>query len=258
MSRESSSGARAAARRDSVRPADLPEDERQRAGGDPGPSGPRQVLSAVRETVQLVVVALLLAFIIKSVAMQAFYIPSGSMLETLQVGDRVLVEKITYRFRDPQRGEIIVFRRPGLEDEGFSIAATWRSFLEGIGLAEPDEDRDLIKRVIGLPGETVELIDGVVHVDGQPLDEPYTGPETRDFPPITVPEGHYFVLGDYRGNSRDSRFGLGTIPDDNVVGRAFLIIWPPGAATFALDRDYPGVGETAPPQAEPEPVDQPS
>ncbi len=229
----------------SVRPADLSPGERRRVVGPeaPTPRG-RALLAAVRETVQLVVVALLMAFLIKSIALQAFYIPSGSMLQTLQIGDRVLVEKISYRVRDPQRGEIMVFRRPGLEEDGFSVSATVRSFLEGIGLSEPDEDRDLIKRIIGLPGETVELIDGVVHVNGMPLEEPYTAPESRDFPPTVVPEGEYYVLGDNRGNSRDSRLGLGTIPQENIIGRAFVIIWPLGEATFRMDEDYPNVGET--------------
>lgn len=231
-----------------MRPPALPHDERRRIAGTSAPSTLRHLLTGVRETLQLVVVALLMAFVIKSVAVQAFYIPSGSMLETLQIGDRVLVEKLTYLVREPERGEIIVFRRPGLEDEGFSPAATWRSFLEGIGLAEPDADRDLIKRILGLPGETVELIDGVVHVEGMPLDEPYTAAETRDFGPVEVPDDHYFVLGDNRGNSRDSRFGLGTIPDANITGRAFIILWPPGNTTLALDHDYPGVGETPVPQ----------
>jgi signal peptidase I len=221
-----------------------PPSGRAPASRRPGlPTAVRRALSAIRETVQLVVVALLLAFVIKTFAVQAFYIPSESMLETLQVGDRVLVEKLSYRFRDIERGEVVVFRRPGLEEDGFSPAATWRSFLEGIGLSQPAEDRDLIKRVIGLPGETVELRDGVVFVDGQPLQEPYAGLESRDFPPLVVPEEQYFVLGDNRGNSRDSRFGLGTIPEGNVIGRAFVIIWPPSEATIDIDADYPGVGE---------------
>ncbi|WP_370327928.1 signal peptidase I [Euzebya sp.] len=223
--------------------------ETSRRDAPPSPTSPggrstgRAVLHTIRETVQLVVVALVLAFIIKTVALQAFYIPSESMLQTLQVGDRVLVEKVSYYFREPERGEIIVFRRPGLEEDGFSLAATARSFLEGIGLSQPDEDRDLIKRIIALPGETVELRDGVVHVNGQPLEEGYTAPETRDFPPTTVPEGHYYVLGDNRTNSLDSRFTLGTIPEENIIGRAFAIIWPVGDATLSMDADYPGVGE---------------
>ncbi|HUG84154.1 MAG TPA: signal peptidase I [Euzebya sp.] len=234
---------------DGVKPEDRTDGEAADAPVEAAPGLMRQALSLLRESVQLIVVALLLAFLIKSFAMQAFFIPSGSMLETLQIGDRVLVEKFSYRLREPERGEVIVFRRPGLADEGFSPVATWRSFLEGIGLSQPDPDRDLIKRIIGLPGETVETIGGVVHVNGLPLDEPYTTPETRDFAPVTVPEGEYYVLGDNRGNSLDSRFSLGTVPAENIVGRTFAIIWPPSTATLEVDTDYSGVGETAlPPQ----------
>ena len=233
----------------SIRPGDPPA-EAPAEPDEPRPSALRQAASLARESIQLILVALVLAFVIKSLLLQAFFIPSGSMLQTLQIGDRVLVEKITYRVREPQRGEVVVFRRPGLEEEGFSPAATWRSFLEGIGLSEPDPERDLIKRIIALPGETVELIDGVVHVNGRPLDEPYTAPETRDFPPVTVPEGEYYVLGDNRGNSLDSRFTLGTVPEENIIGRTFAIIWPPSTATFTVDQDYPGVGETPLPAEE--------
>ncbi|CAN5584243.1 N/A [soil metagenome] len=225
-------------------PAALSDSPVQQDVGEEGRSAARSFLSGLAEFLRLLVVALVLAFVIKSLLLQAFFIPSESMLETLQVSDRVLVEKVSYRFRDPQRGEIIVFRRPGLEAEGFSLLETGRSFLEGIGLSKPDADRDLIKRVIGLPGETVEVIEGVVHINGMPLTEPYAGPEIRDFPPVVVPDDEYYMLGDNRGNSLDSRFTLGTIPKENIVGRSFVILWPPGDATFALDHDYPGVGET--------------
>ncbi len=219
-----------------------PQDEESvRPDGDGSSRGRRR--GSWREIPGLILIALVLAFLIKSFLVQAFYIPSGSMIPTLEIGDRVLVEKLTYRFRDPQRGEIVVFRRPGLEEEGWSLGATARSFLEGLGLVQPDEDRDLIKRVIGLPGDTVELVDGVVHVNDIPLDEPYARPETRDFGPVTVPDGHLFVLGDNRTNSLDSRFSLGFVPEGNVIGRAFVILWPPGSATFALDADYPEAGE---------------
>lgn len=201
------------------------------------------VLRGLRELVQLLAIALVMAFVIKSLAMQAFYIPSGSMLQTLQIGDRVLVEKVSYRLRSPERGEVIVFRRPGLETQGFSLQETATSFLEGIGVVQPDPERDLIKRIIGLPGETVELIDGVVHINGQALEEPYAAVEQRPFGPVVVPEGEYFVLGDNRTNSLDSRFGLGTIPEENIIGRTFAIIWPLPDATLAIDTDYPGVGE---------------
>ncbi|MPZ73975.1 MAG: signal peptidase I [Nitriliruptorales bacterium] len=192
----------------------------------------------------LVVVALLLAFVIKTFLVQAFYIPSGSMIPSLQIGDRVLVEKLSYRMREPERGEIIVFQRPGSEAARAGVRGQLRSFLEGLGLAQPDADIDLIKRVIGLPGETVRVRKGVVFVDGKPLPEEYAQPETRSFPRTKVPAGELFMMGDNRMNSQDSRFPeLGTIPLRNVVGRSFVILWPLGRATTDMDRDYPGVGE---------------
>src|SRR3712207_5497810 len=167
------------------------------------------------------------------------------MIPTLDVGDRVLVEKITYRFREPQRGEVIVFSRPGVERGPTTIRSVARSFFEGLGLAQPDAEIDLIKRVVALPGETVALRKGIVYINGQPLDESYAQPETRDFAATKVPPGHLFMMGDNRMNSDDSRFGLGTVPLQNVVGKAFVILWPPGSAEVGLDRDYPGVGEHA-------------
>lgn len=228
----------------SVRPADLDTVTRAKLREAAAPTRRRRGVVAVAETWGLVILALLLAFVIKTFLVQAFYIPSGSMIPALEVGDRVLVEKVSYRFREPERGEIIVFQRPGAERVRAGVAGQVRSFLEGLGLAQPDADIDLIKRVIGLPGETVEVDAGVVKVNGQRLDEPYARPETRTFPPTVVPDGQLFMMGDNRMNSQDSRFEeLGTIPLDNVVGRAMVILWPPTRATTSLDRDYPQVGE---------------
>jgi signal peptidase I len=217
----------------SVRPPDLPPRQREvlrRTDARPGRGG-------FGELPALIIVALVLAFLIKTFLLQAFYIPSGSMMDTLQINDRVLVEKVTFRFRDPQRGEIIVFRRPGVaEDRG--PAAVVRSFFEGLGIIAPDAEIDLIKRVVGLPGETLEIVDGIVHVDGVPLTEPYILTDVRDFGPLEVPAGEYFMLGDNRSNSDDSRYGLGTVPRESVVGRAFVILWPPSNATFRLRYSY--------------------
>jgi signal peptidase I len=166
--------------------------------------------------------ALLIAFLIKTFLFQAFYIPSESMTPTLQVGDRVLVNKLSYRLHDVNRGDVVVFEAPD----------------------DPNTDgvKDLVKRVIGLPGETVELQDGEVFVDGQPLDEPYladgevTRP-TQDFagkcePPASdvkcvVPAGRVLVLGDNRDQSKDGRV-FGPIDEDDIVGRVFVRIWPLG------------------------------
>lgn len=219
----------------SIRPPDLSLSERAALHAGDGPSSRRR--SGLGELPVLLLVALVLAFLIKTFLLQAFYIPSGSMMDTLQINDRVLVEKVTFRFREPRRGEVIVFKRPGAE-LATGPAAVVRSFFEGIGLLAPNAEIDLIKRVIGLPGETVEIVDGVVMIDGQPIDEPYLLEDGRSFPPLTIPEDAYYMLGDNRANSDDSRYGLGTVPRDDVVGRAFVILWPVPRATFTLRHDH--------------------
>ncbi|HVM20857.1 MAG TPA: signal peptidase I [Egibacteraceae bacterium] len=225
----------------SVRPADLDPDLRERLhAGEPGGRSPRDRLTSLLEMWGMVLLALLLAFLIKTFVVQAFYIPSGSMIPTLQIRDRVLVEKISYRFREPQRGEIVVFQRPGSEHARAGVSGQVRSFFEGLGLAQPDEDIDLIKRVIGLPGDRIRIRRGRVFVNGERLREPYAEPETRNFPRTVVPPGHLFMMGDNRMNSQDSRFAdLGPVPVDNVVGRAFVILWPPDRFSRELRADYP-------------------
>lgn len=170
--------------------------------------------SGVRSTVEWVVVivaAVLIALLIRNFVVQSYQIPSGSMQETLQEGDRVMVNHLSYRLHDVNRGDVIVFDRPA----------------DAPGA--PGDPDDLIKRAIALPGETIQTIDGVVHIDGQPLDEPYLAPGTLTFDieePFEVPEDEVFVLGDNRGNSEDSRY-IGPIETDTIEGRAFAIIWPP-------------------------------
>jgi signal peptidase I len=182
----------------------------------------------------LVLVALGVAILIKSFLMQAFYIPSESMEPTLMRGDRVLVNKLAYLGGDVGRGDVIVFVNP--ESDGGPDRGLVGGFLdwlgEGIGVAQP-QDEDYIKRAIGLPGETLEIHDETVFVDGKALEEPYLTAQAktcnRDFGPVTVPKDSLFVMGDNRCNSADSRYGLGFVPQDKVVGRAFVIIWPPSS-----------------------------
>jgi signal peptidase I len=191
----------------------------------------------------LVAAAIFLTFVIKTLFVQAFYIPSESMVPTLHEQDRVLVEKLSYRFRDPRRGEIIVFHRPDERKPagGWSLSRSLRDFLAGLGLAQPAGEVDFIKRIIGLPGDTVEVRHGTVLVNGRPLREPYAEPETRDSPRVVVPGGRYFMMGDNRMNSLDSRFGLGFVPREDIVGHAFVVLWPPSSATFSLDHNYQGM-----------------
>ncbi|HRW88177.1 MAG TPA: signal peptidase I, partial [Thermovirgaceae bacterium] len=136
-----------------------------------------------REMIETVLWALVLALVLRALVIQAFWIPSGSMIPALLPRDRVLVAKFWYSFAEPKRGQIIVFKYP------------------------VDPKRDFVKRLVALPGETVEIIDGQVVIDGTPLEEPYVkNHDTLSFGPVTVPEGHYLMLGDNRPNSQDGRF----------------------------------------------------
>jgi signal peptidase I len=189
---------------------------------------------SLREFGLLTVAALLIAIVIKSFLVQAFFIPSSSMVPTLQVGDRILVNRLAYRFGDIERGDIIVFGDPTPTPQDRGLVGGLVDWLgEGIGVVRPAND-DFIKRVIALPGETWEMRNGVTYVDGRKLSEPYVNQadlDTRSFGPETVPDGMLFVMGDNRNHSGDSRFpppgGLGYIPIDRVIGQAFVIIWPP-------------------------------
>ncbi len=180
-----------------------------------------------RELPVLILIALGIAVLIKTFAFQAFYIPSPSMEDTLRINDRVLVNKLSYRFGDIERGDIVVFDDPNAFHEPESIpAAVLRHLLESVGLSTPDSE--VIKRVIGLPGDSVAVSGGKVHVNDEPIDEPYLHPATAmaDYGPVVVEPGQVFVMGDNRNASRDSRF-FGTVPMDTVIGRAFVILWPP-------------------------------
>ena len=186
----------------------------------------------VGSTPFLILVALAVAILVKTFVIQAFYIPSESMVPTLEVGDRVFVSKFMFDGGDVARGDVIVFENPNAAElpdrSGISSVLHWLG--EGIGLAQP-ENEDFIKRVIGLPGETIEIRHNVVYINGKPLDEPYLTQAARDstgdYPMHTVPNDALFVMGDNRANSADSRYGLGFVPLEKVIGKAFVVIWPP-------------------------------
>ncbi|MER6025537.1 signal peptidase I [Streptomyces sp. NPDC001851] len=204
--------------------------------------------SAVREIPLLVGVAVLIALVLKTFLVQAFVIPSGSMEQTIRIGDRVLVDKLTPWFgSEPQRGDVVVFHDPGgwLADEHTAkkhdpvVVKQLKEGLTFIGLLPSDNEKDLIKRVIGVGGDHVKCCDaqGRVTVNGVPLTEgdylyPGTSPAATPFD-ITVPKGRLWVMGDHREDSADSRahqntpYG-GTVSEDSVVGRAVVIGWPVG------------------------------
>ena len=188
-----------------------------------------------RELPGMILIALALALLIKTFLVQAFFIPSGSMIPTLEIGDRVLVNKLVYDFGEPQRFDIIVFEDPaGTDPDRGLLGGVWHWLTEGLGVASSQE-QDFIKRVIGLPGDRVEVRDGDLLVNGQPVPEPPNVRETEDFDPITVEPDKVFVMGDNRGNSDDSRGGLGQVPYDRIVGKAFILLWPPSRLEFLSD-----------------------
>jgi signal peptidase I len=210
----------------------IPDDGGKHRGKDKGP------FSFLKELPALIIIAFLLALLIKSFLVQAFFIPSGSMEPTLDVGDRVLVNKLAYKFHPPSRGDVIVFSdpHPGPPVHRNPISGFFHWVTEGLGFSAPPNE-DFIKRVIGLPGDTVEERNGVIYVNGKALKEPYVIPDPsaadpryrdrRTIPPVKVLPNHLFVLGDNRANSNDSRYDLGQIPIDKVIGKAFIKIWPP-------------------------------
>ncbi|EOM75984.1 signal peptidase I [Rhodococcus rhodnii] len=214
-----------------------------------------------RELPILILVALVLSFLLQTFVARVYLIPSESMEPTLHgcpgcTGDRIVVEKIGYRFSDPRPGDVVVFRGPDSWSHDLVSTRSDNVVVRGlqevgsyVGLVAPDEN-DLVKRVIATGGQTVECCDdeGRILVDGQPIDEPYVqmdfpfvpGEMTcetdlkspRCFGPVTVPDDNLWMMGDNRSNSADSRYHVndeyqGTIPVDNVIGKARWIVLPP-------------------------------
>jgi signal peptidase I len=177
---------------------------------EPAPKPRNKRRRALVEWGVILVVALLAALLLRTFVIQPYFIPSASMEPTLMVGDKVLVNKLSYDLHPIHRGDVIVFKKP------------------------PDDNtpgiKDLIKRVIGLPGETIAGRNGQIYIDGKLLNEPWLPKVDRDttstFGPVQIPAGQYFVMGDNRADSSDSRV-FGPITKSLVVGRAFIKVWPP-------------------------------
>ena len=247
---------------------------------DRRPAGAKPRRSLARELPVLLIVAVVLAMVVRGLVAQAFYIPSVSMQQTLDVDDRVLVNKVVHRLRDVRRGEVVVFH--GLDsfspDPGSLVTTPANPVRRAIGsaaalvgLVPGPADRDFIKRIIGLPGDRVACCTAAGRVTVQPrgssraveLDEPYVHQDDRrefcenglgeascaNRPGVLVPEGRLFVMGDNRSQSSDSRAHLddgnnGTVPIDQVVGRAFVVVWPvPRAGLLEIHDPLPGQGD---------------
>jgi signal peptidase I len=200
--------------------------------------------SFAKELPFLLVVGMVAAFLVRTFVFQAFFIPSPSMgcaecpVHTLEIDDKVVVSKLSYRLHDPRRGDIVVFECPPTANcvttkrSNNVVAKAVRFVGERIGVVPPSTE-DYIKRIIALPGETVEGRNGDVYVDGRILVEPYLDDRvvTTDFGPVTVPNDSLWVMGDNRQNSGDSRV-FGAIKRDSVVGRTVLRLLPPRRTAF--------------------------
>ena len=254
-----------------VFPGDEPEKQESAADGASSrrsrKRGEAKKGSLLRELPVLLLIAFVLALVVKTFFVQAFFIPSGSMEQTLHgctgcTGDRVLVNKVPYWFGEPEPGEIVVFKGPDTWTPEVSVAEPTNWFSGAmlwlgrtVGVAPPSED-DFVKRVIATAGQTVQCCDaeGRVTVDGKPLDEPYifenTAIEQRAFGPVTVPEGRLWVMGDHRSASADSKAHIGdryggTIGVDDVIGKAAVIVWPVSRFGLLASPDIQGTDDGA-------------
>lgn len=187
------------------------------SGSEPGRE--RAPINPWVEALQTIGLSIVLALGVRTFVAEARYIPSGSMLPTLEINDRLVIDKVSYRFKTPNRGDIVVFHPPAAAGAQFSREA-------------------FIKRVIGLPGEVIEVKDGQVYADGVALSEPYIeAPPDYVWGPKTVPQDSYLMLGDNRNNSDDGHV-WGFLPSDRIIGRATIRFWPLDRLAYLADPNY--------------------
>jgi len=214
----------------------------------------------IREVLITVGAALLLAWFVQGYVVKPFRIPSGSMENTLKCGDRVLVNRVSYRFGSPGRQDVVVFHPPagvgsnGKPDKSTVAGEDGTSTIDKNGnVTTTKADVNYIKRLIGLPGDTVQVRNQHAFIDGKALNEPYLHPlpagasdtAEANWGPYKVPQGTYLMLGDHRDNSADGRF-FGWVPRKNIVGKAFMVYWPPQRFGALPARDAGGANSTKP------------
>ena len=235
-----------------------PQDAQPSPEASPEPSPLRLFGLWLRETSVVLVLALALSVLLRTFIFQAFYVPSVSMMDTLNVNDRIVASKLSYRFGEVHRGDIIVFHDPSDWLSELPVQEGWQgklsSFFTWIGVLPSNSGDDLVKRVIGLPGDHVKCCspDGQIIVNGKALDEQAyaVGSSTDVTFDIVVPAGRVFVMGDNREHSADSRYHLddhfGTVPMGNIVGQVVALVWPierfdlPGNPMESLGIPAPG------------------
>ena len=182
------------------------------------------------ELVMIVAVALGLALGIQAFLVKPFRIPSESMVPTLEIGQRVLVDRVSFRFGDPDRGDIVVFKPPDGQPSSCGVS---RASDQPCPRGTPERDEtNFIKRVVGVPGDRLKVLEGRVYIDGKRQKESFARIDSQcptcNLPrEITIPDGHYYMMGDNRGESADSR-EWGPVPKDWIIGKAFMTYWPPG------------------------------
>lgn len=198
---------------------------------------PKSTISAVVELIVIVAVAIGLALLIQAFLVKPYVIPSGSMIPTLQIGQRVLVERVGYRVSDPEIGDIVVFHPPVGADGNPRCGK--QPLPAGTACPRPvpkQDEQNFIKRVVAGPGDTLKIIDGHAIVNGEQIPDDFTkpcgvAPECTLPREITILPDHYFMMGDNRGQSEDSRF-WGPVPEDWIIGQAFATYWPPDRIGF--------------------------